>query len=286
MSDPFRKVKSGDTLRIPAVAYNAMLDAGVANMRLPNRPSATHGEKQGAFVMVRNESGEPLYQFEVLGIDGPVFDTDSQINAFLQTPVLSGVTPEKDHKGQFVVLQEPAEPGSIVRACIAGFTIARVLVEEPEEEDAEYKKPKSCDIEDGNAYHLKNDNTGCASILWIEDGYGEKWALIRIGHSNKASSLFPVVLEKTGGEAGDHKTGCDFQYDVYDYPESGDALATDIDPGDSDHFYRRPSLGKMQEATFGIALYDDNEELKIVWCNEVIETKSCSDENEEEEDGG
>ena len=35
--DPFRKVKSGDTLRIPAVAYNAILNAGVANMRLPNR---------------------------------------------------------------------------------------------------------------------------------------------------------------------------------------------------------------------------------------------------------
>jgi hypothetical protein len=279
MTDAFRKVKSGDPLNIPATAYNAMLDAAVANMRSQNKPSAIRGE-QGVYVQVLNETGYPLEQFEILGVEGPVFHPRNQRDAFQQTPVLRGVVPKEKHKGKFVVLQEPAAPYTVVRACISGLTVARVYVPEPEE-DKGYTEPKACDIEEGYTYDFTAGSSGGAAILWIEEGVGPKWALIRIGHGD-TSAIFPVTLEKTGGEAGDHESQCDFIYDVYDFPDtSGSALAQDVDPN-SDDLYRRTDLGKYKEANFGLALYDENNELKIAWCNEVMETKSCSSSDDKE----
>ena len=281
MTDAFRKVKSGDPLNIPATAYNAMLDAAVANMRLNNKPSAIRGDSQGVYVMVSNETGYPLEQFEVLGIDGPMFDPRSQREAFQQTPVLRGVVPEKEHQGKFVVLQEPAAPYAVVRACLSGLTVARLRVKESEEEES-FSEPKSCDIEEGETYFLSDNTRGGASILWIESGSGDKWALIRIGHGD-TSVLFPVVMENVTGGAGDHESQCDFKYDVFEFPKSGEALEKYVDPTSGD-YYKRPEFVKMKEATFGIAFWDENNELKIAWCNEVMETKSCSSENDDKED--
>jgi len=277
MTDPFRKVKSGDPLMIPATAYNAMLDAAIATMRSQGKPAPIRGE-QGVYVQVRNETDYPLEQFEILGVEGPVFHPRNQRDAFQQTPVLRGVIPKERHKGKFVVLQESSEPGSVVRACISGLTVARVFVPEPQD-GKEYKEPKACDIEEGYSYDFTAYASGGAAILWIENGPGPCWALIRIGHGN-TSALFPVTLENVGGDAGDHESQCSFTYDVYDFPDTGGpALAQDLDPN-SDDFYRRPDLGKFREANFGLAMYDANNELKIAWCNEVMETKSCSSDEE------
>ncbi len=308
MSDPFRKVKTGDPLSIPATTYNAMLDAAIANMRMQNRPSAIRGD-HGVHVMVRNETGYDLEQFEVLGIDGPVFHPREQPDAFQQTPVLRGVVPEKKHKGKFVVLQEAASMGAVVRACLSGLTVARVYVEEAQNNDQQLysidnipvfntsslatqddslkakrikspvtgPSPKACDIEEGYTYDLTGTSSGGASILWIEEGVGQKWALIRIGHGD-TSTLFPVTLKQSDGESGDHESQCSFSYDVYEFPDTGGAaIAENVDPND-DNFYRRPGLGKMKVANFGIAFHDENNELKLAWCNEVMEIKSCSAE--------
>jgi hypothetical protein len=272
MADAFRKVKSGDPLVIPAAAYNAMLDAAIANMRSSSKPSQVRGE-QSSHVLVRNETGYPLEQFEILGIEGPAFHPRNQPDAFQQTPVLRGVTPMERHKGKFVVVQEPASPGSVVRACVSGLTVARVYTED--------SQPTACDIEEGYTYDFTGGSTGGASILWIEDGTGPKWALIRIGHGD-VSTLFPVTLKKTGGEAGDHESQCSFVYDVYEFPDTGGAaLAQSVDPNAEDKFFRRPGLGKYKEANFGLAIYDEDDELKIAWCNEVIVTKSCSSSDKE-----
>ena len=89
------------------------------------------------------------------------------------------------------------KPGAVVRACLSGLTVARVYVPDP---DKGYSTPKACDIEEGYTYDLTGGSTGGESILWIEDGPGEKWTLICIGHGD-TSALFPVTLEKTGGAA-------------------------------------------------------------------------------------
>ena len=279
MSDPFRKVKSGDPLVIPATAYNAMLDAAIANMRSQSKPSQVRGE-QGLHVLVRNETGNALEQFEILGIEGPVFHPRNQSNAFQQTPVLRGVVPKEKHKGKFVVLQEPVAQGSVARACISGLTVARVYVEEPEDGKG-YTAPKTCDIEKEESYCLKSTASGGASILWIEDGTGLKWALIRVGHGD-TSTLFPVVLEKSDGEEGDEKTATTWSYDV-SHALTGESFAKDVDPTESPHQWKRPSIGKMTEATFGYAHFNAKDELVIGWINEMFVLSSCVEEEEEDE---
>ena len=271
MTDAFRKVKSGDPLVIPATAYNAMLDAAIANMRSQSKPSPIRGE-QGVHVLVRNETGYPLEQFEILGIDGTAFHPRYEPDAFQQTPVLRGVVPREKHKGKFVVIQEPAAPGSVVRACVSGLTVARVYTED--------SQPKACDIEEGYTYDFTACATGGASVLWIEDGAGEKWALIRIGHGD-VSTLFPVVLNKTGGDEGDEKTATTWRYDVT-HALTDELLAEDIDPTKSPHQWKRPSIGRMTQATFGYAHFDNDDNLVVGWINETFVLSSCVVEDEDD----
>jgi hypothetical protein len=272
MTDPFRKVKSGDPLVIPAAAYNAMLDAAVANMRTHGKPSPVHAE-QSHHVQVLNETGYPLEQFEILGIEGPVFHPRNQPDAFQQTPVLRGVVPGERHKGKFVVVQEPVAPGSVARACISGLTVARVYVEGNDQ-------PKACDIETGVTYDFTGGSSGGASVLWIEGGTGERWALIRIGHGD-VSTLFPVTLKKSGGEEGDEKTATTWRYDV-SHALTDESLAKDVDPTKSPHQWKRPSIGKITQATFGYAHCNDKEELIVGWINETFVLSSCVVEEDED----
>ena len=272
MTDAFRKVKSGDPLVIPATAYNAMLDAAIANMRSSSKPSQVRGE-QGLHVLVRNETGYPLEQFEVLGIEGPAFHPRNEPDAFQQTPVLRGVVPKDQHKGKFVVVQEPAAPGCVVRACVSGMTVARVYVE------SSSSQPKACDIEEGYTYDLTAGSTGGASILWIEGGTGAKWALIRIGHGD-VSTLFPVVLKKSSGEEGDEKKATTWRYDV-SHALTDESLVKDIDPTAKPHQWRRPAIGKMTQATFGYAHYDNDDKLVVGWINETFVLSSCVEEDED-----
>jgi hypothetical protein len=279
MSDAFRKVKSGDPLVIPAAAYNAMLDAAIANMRSQGKPSQVRGE-QGLHVLVRNETGYPLEQFEILGIEGPAFHPRNEPDAFQQTPVLRGVTPMERHKGKFVVVQEPAAPGCVVRACISGLTVARVYVEESEDGHG-YTEPKACNIEEGYTYDFTAGSTGGASILWIEYGTGPKWALIRIGHGD-VSTLFPVELKKSSGEEGDEKKTTTWRYDVT-HALTDESLENDVDPTKSPHQWKRPAIGRMTQATFGYAHFNTKDELVVGWINETFVLSSRVEEEEDED---
>jgi hypothetical protein len=59
-----------------------------------------------------------------------------------------------------------------------------------------------------------------------------------------------------------------------------ESLEKDIDPTKSPHQWKRPSIGRMTQATFGYAHYDVNEKLVIGWINETFVLSSC----EEDED--
>lgn len=98
--------------------------------------------------------------------------------------------------------------------------------------------------------------------------------------------IFPVALEKTSGEAGDHETQCSFKYTAYPYPKTSGAeeLETGIDLNADDSPYRRWEFGKMKEANFGLALYGEgsNGDPKVFlsWCNEVPEVAACGSEDQ------
>ncbi len=107
------KVRSGDPLRIPAAAYNAFVDAAHVTGRINadvGRPAASQGHE--SHVLVRNESGEDLPRFGVLGIVGPILEPGDDFKR--RTAVVgAAITVGDDYVGRFVVAREPIAPGRI-----------------------------------------------------------------------------------------------------------------------------------------------------------------------------
>ncbi len=190
MGDTFKKVQSGDPLRIPAETFNTFIDA--ARDFKARRQSRTRESRfdirQTGIIPVKNNSGADRNRFDILGIDRPIFTPDDSLTSFQNQVALVGVTPtEADHFGKFVVLLEPLRAGAIGQACVSGLCVVRLCVE-----DASHK---FADVDDSNPAALRSGSGGAAFILWKEtagSGYGYcgygygygglVWAVVRIGN--------------------------------------------------------------------------------------------------------
>ena len=72
--DAFRKVKRGESLRIPATAYNAFIDAALAHQRTQQDVAALSIVPRAGqvTVKVRNDSGANRAQFDILKLGSPI----------------------------------------------------------------------------------------------------------------------------------------------------------------------------------------------------------------------
>ena len=268
MKNEFQHVRSGEPLHIPASTYNAMLDAaqGHRNRRINLAP---HGAGFGSlFVSVVNKTGKRLQKFDVVGLDGSA--ETQNINHFRNRIIFKGVVPQKKHKGQFAILQEDAHPNMVVRACVFGVTQAKVKVES---NNSDNQQPKFCDIKEGETGHLTSGGSG-AEILWSDESTQNRWSLIRIGSGR--SALFPVKLEKTGGEQGDDEKVASWTYKVTD-ALTDEKLEENVNPTESPHQWKRPNIGALEAATFGYAHYDKDDKLVVGWINETLQLEKCDD---------
>jgi len=261
----FQHVRTGEPLQIPAATYNAMVDAAQAhrNRRINLAP---HGAGfDSLFVYVVNTTGQSLQRFDVVGLDGP--NETENLDVFCNRIVFKGVKPQKKHKGKFAVLQQDAAANMVVRACVYGATIAKVQVEGDTE-------PKYCDIKEDETGYLKSGGSG-AEVLWSDDSTQNRWSIIRIGSGK--STLFPVKLEKTGGEQGDDTKVASWKYKVTD-AMTDEKLEEDVDPTASPHQWKRPNIGAIAEASFGYAHYDKDDKLVLGWINEILQLDKCEDD--------
>jgi hypothetical protein len=88
-----------------------------------------------------------------------------------------------------------------------------------------------------------------------------------------AGAVIPVKLVQVGGAQGTATTAATWTYDVKDF-DTNDTLASGVNPVNSPHQYKRPSVGQMIKATFGYAHYDDDD-LVLGWINEVADQETC-----------
>lgn len=273
--NPFRHVRPGDPLHIPATTYNAMVDAAQAN-RNRRMNLAPHGAGfESLFIHVSNQTGKTLQRFDVVGLDGPL--ETKNLEVFKQEIILKGVVPKKEHKGKFAVLLEDAAAQMCVRACVYGVTIAKIKVDS-EEGSNEQKHIKFCDVTENETGYLTSGGSG-AEVLWSDESTRNRWAIIRIGSGR--SVLFPVKLEKTGGEQGDHEKAASWTYKVTD-ALSDEKLEEEVDPASDPHQWKRPNLGALTAATFGYAHYDNDDKLVLGWINEVPEVEVCGDDDDDD----
>ncbi|MDY7011158.1 MAG: hypothetical protein SVV80_10465 [Planctomycetota bacterium] len=131
MSDPLKKVKSGDPLVIPAQTFNTFIDAA-RDFKQRQRESAQTAQqtfRSSGIVLVKNASGYDQNRFAVLGIDSPVITPTDNEDEFKNRLALRGVVPDQaEHVGRFVILAEPLADGEIGRAFTHGLCPAKVNV--------------------------------------------------------------------------------------------------------------------------------------------------------------
>jgi hypothetical protein len=194
---------------------------------------------------------------------------------FLSRVSVLGETPNENHQ-DFVITLTEALGGTetMVPALYSG--ICPVLV------NITNKAHTHARAEGSGA--LTSDYTGFARIVHPTKelrSTGTQWCYVSIPESSQ-SVLFPVILKKTGGEAGDHKKACSFTYEVREFPDDSgaDPLEHNLNPTGNRSMFQRPSIGRMTEATYGMATHDDKGKLMLVWCNEVLELMACESEDE------
>ena len=189
MGDSFKKVQSGQPLRIPAATFNTFIDAA-RDFQQRQRNAlqmAQRSSNQEGIILVKNNSGGDCPRFGILGIDGVLHDPTANLDQFKNNAAIVGITPsEVNHKGKFVILTEPIKNGLIGRARISGISCVQVNVVSESHTHA--------DVQEGQTGHLKSGTSGLAMILWKESGTGVKWALVRIGGGSGGGGAFKIWL--------------------------------------------------------------------------------------------
>lgn len=262
-----RRVQRGERVKFSTRDHNALVEAArkanaqrfaLERHHQPARPNATT-------VLVRNETGNALDRFSVLAIDGMLVE----LGETMGEPCVSGRKPTKDLR-DFVVLQEPLAPGAIGPAVVIGVTAVKVYSEDGE-------KPAFADAPEDATGYLVGSRKGPARVIYREEGEGDQWALVALG-SGSQSDLFPVALIRVAGTAGSASGSATYVYDVYELPltEDSEPIATNVNLLLGIHPFVRPSVGLMTQGSYGIAYYDHNGTLLLVWVNEIPVQQVCS----------
>jgi hypothetical protein len=263
--DHFKKVKSGDKLVIPALAFNSFVDAARDYQERQRAQTAdpTPSPRNMVIVPVRNDTGGDLERFNVVGLDVPIIDSAANLDEFRNRATFAGVTPAiPDHRGRFGILLEPITSGAIGAVCLMGILPARINVD-----DARHLR---ADIEHGSTT-LKSGHHGAVEILWKESGEGLKWALLKHGVGEPLSITFIVKLVQVEGEAGvNGGADCTYAYDVYDLL-SDEKLNKDDVPRAPIVTNIRPSATQMTAATRGSAYWTVKDNQIVIELEEAFE---------------
>lgn len=178
MADALRKVKPGDPLVIPAETFNAFVETAqdLRSRQQNQMRDAQPLTRPSGIVRIRNDSGVDRNRFDVLGVDGVIFDPADDEDAFKNAPALVGVTPAAEHANRFVVLLEPLADGSIGPAMAQGICPVKLDVQDAGHSFAEAVAGQCGAL-------ISASGSGGAQILWKAAGTGQQWALVRVGQA-------------------------------------------------------------------------------------------------------
>ena len=118
------------------------------------------------------------------------------------------------------------------------------------------------------------DQENINNFIHIQNVDGE----LRIVEELKETELvkyatFPIHLTQVGGSDGSVSAAASWTYDIEDI--DGKSLGTAVDIDSAPHNWVRPTLGKMVQATAGLAHYE-GETLVVDWVNEREAVEECS----------
>lgn len=175
-----RRWVAGQPPVLSAGTWNRFCDAtewiesqGVLGSGVGTRPDILTAE---LLIRVKNTSGSDVERFGVLALGSPVFDPadDDSRPGFLESPVVTGLSPSLSNWGRFVIAAEPIAAGRIGNAVITGIVPCKINV---------FKTTHLwADVKNGDLTQLNSDDCGNAMILSPLASTGDgKWAYLQLG---------------------------------------------------------------------------------------------------------
>jgi hypothetical protein len=219
--NPYEKSFSGKPLKIPAQAWNTLMDVAQKGNAggMGGGGIGASAYRRNALVWVQNDSGADVGQFAVLGIDDAGITPTDNLDSFKNEVFLSGVTPTTaDYTGWFVVTVAPIADGEMGLAFAAGVFPVKVNMVTSGDSWA--------DVKNSDATQLQSSNIGgAAQILWSESGTGTKWAVVRLGNPSTGggAGVHFSVLVKANGDDGTNPI-----YDLYALADTGLGTALNL----------------------------------------------------------
>jgi hypothetical protein len=175
MQNPFRKLKPGDT-DLSHEAWNAFIDLAVRSRQGRQNVDSAEiaSETDPAVIKVKNNTGDKLPRFSVVGFDDVLISPSDHEDGFTERVALSGRVPQlPDDAGRFAITLEQTDDGEITYAIVVGAAMVKVDVGDEADTFAE--------AVDGDVSKLESTAEGTATqILWKESGTGLKWAVVRL----------------------------------------------------------------------------------------------------------
>ncbi len=197
------KVHSGQPFRMSAETFNAFVDAATAYQA--SQQSTASGNPAAAqptgMVLVRNDSDADQERFAVLGLSDPLILPSANERVFLERPLFSVVSPDKDlHARRFCVLQEPIAASDVGRALVLGITPVRLDVQADDDELAAVVSDETGSLQTGS--------DGGARILWKDSGSTDTvWGIVQIpaggGDAGTPNLVLSVTKAAHGWQLGD-----------------------------------------------------------------------------------
>jgi hypothetical protein len=184
MGDQFHKVMPGDPLKIPAEAWNALVDLSQQrkNQQHDLLSQADGTSRQTTLAKVRNLTGVDLDRFSIVALGTPIITPTANLKEFKRQISFQGLVPSAGTGPRFGVLLEPLKNNLIGTVAVAGCVITRVSVGATAYAYAET-------VAGQNGY-LRSVPHGPSSVLWIESTGAVRWAVIRFDDSNYEEIVF------------------------------------------------------------------------------------------------
>ncbi len=184
MADPFRQLPSGASpFDISRQAYNELLKMLAWWRNESSGQGSSRTQRTATEILVKNSTDETVPAFGALSIGEPlIFPTDDPY-ACLQRPAMNGIAPTAD--STWVALLEPAGPGEIARAVLAGIAMVRLYVNSANDK---YCGPADARTIGDETIFIDTGETGIP-ILWKESvSSGVAYAIVLLGGGNNSSA--------------------------------------------------------------------------------------------------
>jgi len=190
MSDPLRKVQPGQKVQIPASAYNAFIDAAIAQRGRQHdvEVDASLLARSSTIIKVRNQTGQAQSRFSILALDSPIVTPAGNLQQFQSQVAFDAILPANPLTSKrYAILAEPLAAGAIGNAVIFGATPVMIGVANV---NHQYASPFNA-----LSQYLLSADSGLFRILWKESGVGIKWAVVIAEPT--APAVAAVVFELT-----------------------------------------------------------------------------------------